>query len=135
LNPTNGTASLVGPLHGNGFIPDGTRYACSFNPVTDALQVLTDAGGFFSVDPATGTLTSGFAAPDFQYVAADPNVGAPVELTCIAYTNQVHGATTTTAGSAAAGLDRAEGADAIRIDDAELHLEPNTRGRPLPRLR
>lgn len=89
LDINSGVAALVGPTGVSG----GFDYGFDFNPTVDRIRVVTDAGGNFRINPATGaTLTD--TTP--TYIAGDVNAGTAPVLTGAAYTNNVNGAATTT---------------------------------------
>lgn len=89
INPTTGATRLAGTLTPG---LNGTAFGVDFNPVADALRIVSDADQNlrqrFS-DQQT------FADTPLQYAAGDPGAGSNPTVTGAAYTNSVPGATTT----------------------------------------
>lgn len=67
-------------------------FGASFNPVADALRVVTATDLNLRVSPNTGITTTDTA---LAYAASDFRAGSDPKVTGIAYTNQVAGATST----------------------------------------
>jgi hypothetical protein len=95
IDPSSGSASAVGgqfstPLAG----PAGgtLRVGIDFNPVADALRVVTNGRQNFSVNPNTGVATR---QTDLSFAAGDPNAAAMPRIVGAAYTNSFPGATST----------------------------------------
>lgn len=84
INLETGAATPVGgliALTGNA----SSRVSLDFNPVTDALRVVTGSGQSYRVNATTGTL-----------IAQDTNISGNPLISGIAYTNNFVGATQTT---------------------------------------
>lgn len=93
INSATGAASSV-PLTGAPFSLGG-NVGIDFNPVPDALRVVTSADQNFRVTfvtPTTNVLVDGSQA----FAAGDPNFGTDPNITTIGYTNNFAGATSTT---------------------------------------
>lgn len=104
IDTTSGAATQVGP---NPFTPalNGTAFGVDFNPVPDAIRVVSDNGQNLRVSPTAGTAT---ADTNLAYASAaesvgitpdemdDVNFGATPNVVAAAYTNNVAGATATT---------------------------------------
>jgi hypothetical protein len=85
-------ATQVGS-HG-GFSLSGTSFAFDFNPVTDRIRVVSNAGQNLRLNPDTGVLA--IADPNVAYAAGDPNNGATPNIVGAAYSNNFVGAGSTT---------------------------------------
>lgn len=111
INPATAVATLV---PGSSFSPglssvqpsvsNGNNYGADFNPVPDKLRVVSQTDLNLRIDPDTGmVIDSDPGAPGTQpdgrlaYAPTDPNVGQPVVVAAVAYTNDIPGATSTTA--------------------------------------
>jgi hypothetical protein len=84
VNLTTGALTTVGgglTLTGN----DSIRISMDFNPVVDALRVVTDSTGNYRVNANTGSL-----------IAQDTDLTSGTRIVGIAYTNNVVGASSTT---------------------------------------
>lgn len=89
INTATGAATAIGPG-----VPVGTgSVGIAFNPVPDALRVVTSDDLNLRVNPNTGTTT--IDAP-LAYAAGDANAGVNPTVTAAAYTNQVPGTVTST---------------------------------------
>jgi hypothetical protein len=90
INPSTGTATLMvvmsSPLN-------GTSFGIDVNPTVDRLRIVSDTGQNLRVNLSTGDV---FVDNALAYDAADPGNGTPPNVTGIAYTNNVAGATSTT---------------------------------------
>lgn len=93
VNLATGVATQVGAA---AFTPviSGNDVAMSFNPAVDRIRLVSDLDQNLRIDPATGTVASTDTV--IQYDAGDANTGQDPNLTCIAYTNNFSGATSTT---------------------------------------
>ena len=90
INTTTGAATAVGPG-----VPVGMgSVGFAFNPVPDAIRVVTSDDLNLRVNPNTGTTTTD---TPLAYAAGDPNAGVNPTITAAAYTNQVAGIVTSTA--------------------------------------
>lgn len=100
--------SLFDPLlTGSGIgvqVVNANNYGADFNPVSDELRVVSQTGQNLRINPNTGMIIDGDPGvsgtqPDgsLRYAPTDPNVGTPVIVAAVAYTNDVPGATSTTA--------------------------------------
>ena len=88
INTATGAATAIGPG-----VPVGTGTAdISFNPMADAIRVVTSDDLNLRVNPNTGGTTTD---TPLAYVAGDANAGRNPTITAAAYTNQVAGATST----------------------------------------
>lgn len=102
LNTSTGAASLVSPLS----IPlNGATFGFDFNPTGPvALRIVSNTDKNYRVtNPGTGGSVT--QDTDLAYVAADANFGVNPNLTHVAYTNSVPGATTTVLYGIDAGTD------------------------------
>jgi hypothetical protein len=89
IDTATGAATAVGPG-----VPVGTgSVGFAFNPVPDAIRVVTSEDLNLRVNPNTGTTTTD--AP-LSYAAGDVNAGGNPTVTAAAYTNQVAGTVTST---------------------------------------
>jgi hypothetical protein len=73
----------------------GGQFAMDDNPVTNLLRIVDDSGQNFRVSPSTGLVAGNDGT--LTYASGDPNVGKAPDLVGLAYTNNVAGATSTTA--------------------------------------
>ncbi len=73
----------------------GGQFAMDDHPVTNLLRIVDDAGQNFRVDPSTGLVAGNDGT--LTYASGDPNVGKAPDIVALAYTNNVAGATSTTA--------------------------------------
>jgi len=89
------TADPVGAPLDLGVLSGGV--GLDFNPVVDAIRVVTAAGGNYRIDPESGTVIT-TPAPDapLAYATEDDNAGDTPEVTAAAYTDNVAGAAATT---------------------------------------
>lgn len=102
LNPATGAATLVSALS----IPlNGANFGFDFNPTGPvALRIVSNTDKNYRIgNPAAGGVVS--VDTDVAYVAGDANFGANPNVTHVAYTNSVPGATSTTLYAIDAGLD------------------------------
>ncbi len=102
LNPVTGAATLVAPLS----IPlNGANFGFDFNPTGPvALRIVSNTDRNYRLgNPASGGVVTEDTA--VAYVAGDANFGANPNITHVAYTNSVPGATATTLYAIDAGLD------------------------------
>ncbi len=93
VNLNTGVASLVGS---GPFTPllSGTVAAFDFNPVVDALRIVTDSDQNLRLNPTTGVIIN--TDTPVEYAAGDTNFGVNPFVSCAAYTNNFVGATSTT---------------------------------------
>lgn len=92
INPANGAATLVSALS----IPlNGASFGFDFNPTGPvALRIVSNTGRNYRVtNPGTGGNV--IQDTDLAYIAGDPAFGASPNITHVAYTNSVAGATST----------------------------------------
>src|SRR4051794_29574658 len=90
VNPiTGGVRPAFGP-----FDPAlaGTSFGVDFNPVANALRIVSDADQNLRVGDSNNTT----ADTNLQYAAGDAGAGANPSVGAVAYTNNVPGADTTT---------------------------------------
>ncbi|HEY2156763.1 MAG TPA: DUF4394 domain-containing protein [Isosphaeraceae bacterium] len=73
----------------------GGQFAMDDNPVTNLLRIVDDSGQNFRVNPSTGAVAGNDGT--LTYAIGDPNVGEAPDIVGLAYTNNVAGATSTTA--------------------------------------
>jgi hypothetical protein len=92
LNPATGAASLVGALS----MPlNGTAFGFDFNPTGPvALRIVSNTDFNYRL-PTPGTNGDVLMDATLAYVAGDVNFGAAPNITHVAYTNSVPGATST----------------------------------------
>ena len=96
---TGNRALIVNPITGNtraAFGPfttplRGVGYGVDFNPVANALRIVSDADQNLRITAANATNNDG----PLSYRAGDPGAGTDPSVTGAAYTNSVLGATTT----------------------------------------
>ena len=72
----------------------GAEFGFDFNPVTDRLRVISDAGQNVRLNPDTGAVEAVDPAP--AYASDDPNAGRTPKIVGAAYANNVAGAASTT---------------------------------------
>jgi hypothetical protein len=94
LNPVTGLAVLVAS-GGRAFSPalGGTAFGFDFNPTSDRIRIVSNAGQNQRIGP-NGGLTTDRGDP-LRYVTGDPAGRAVPAIAAIAYTNSVADATTT----------------------------------------
>lgn len=90
IDATTGVASAVSPPAAFGLL---TAVGIDFNPVADALRVVTDSEQNLRINPNDGTVL-GTDTP-LQYAVGDPNAAANPNVVGSAYTNSSPGATAT----------------------------------------
>ncbi|MFN0132448.1 MAG: DUF4394 domain-containing protein [Phycisphaerales bacterium] len=102
LNPSNGAATLVNPL---GTALNGASFGFDFNPTGPvALRIVSNTDKNYRLaNPATSGVVN--TDTDLAYVAGDPNFGVNPNITHVAYSNNVPGATSTALFAIDAGLD------------------------------
>ena len=89
INTATGAAAAIGPG-----VPVGSgAVGFAFNPVPDAIRVVTSEDLNLRVNPNTGTTTTD---TPLAYAAGDVNAGVNPTVTAAAYTNQVAGTVTST---------------------------------------
>lgn len=93
LNTTTGAATQVGT---GPFQPalSGTWFGFDFDPVADRARVVSDTHQNLLLHPQTGAVAAVYEPT--AYAPGDINAGAPSQVTGLAYSNNVAGATTTT---------------------------------------
>lgn len=93
INTATGAATQVGAGH---FEPvlNGNFFGFDFDPVADRLRVVSDAHQNLLLHPETGAVTTVYEPT--AYAPGDVNAGNVSEVTGLAYTNNVAGASTTT---------------------------------------
>lgn len=102
LNTSTGAATLVSPLS----IPlNGGNFGIDFNPTGPvALRIVSNTDKNYRVtDPGTGGSVT--QDTDLAYIAGDANFGVNPNVTHVAYTNSVAGATSTVLYGIDAGTD------------------------------
>ena len=118
IDPVTGAVTAVG----TGFAPllaTAPFYGVDFNPVPDRIRVVNSAGLSVRLNPVDGTL-AGTDTP-LAYVAGDPGVPTPPEVSQVAYSNNFAGTTTTTLY----GIDFATDV-LVRIGGVDGVPSPNT---------
>lgn len=92
INPSTGAATLVGALS----MPlDGTSFGFDFNPTGPvALRIVSNSDFNYRL-PTPGTNGDVIQDTMMAYVAGDANFGVDPNITHVAYTNSVPGATST----------------------------------------
>jgi hypothetical protein len=91
IDTGTGAATTVGP--GVPVSASALDFGFAFNPVPDAIRVVTSTDLNLRVNPNTGTTTTDVP---LAYAAGDPNAGRNPNVTGVAYTNQVSGAVAAT---------------------------------------
>jgi hypothetical protein len=91
VDPVTGRATQVGAAP---FTPPldptpGLEFGVDFDPVSDKLRVVSDAGQSLLLDPDTGAAAP---SPALVYAPGDANAGQTPSVTAIAYTNNFRGA-------------------------------------------
>lgn len=89
INTITGAASLVGPVATSAPIDFGM----AFNPVPDAIRIVSADNTNLRVNPTTAATT---VDGRLAYAAGDPNAGRDPTVTAVAYTNQNPGPQTAT---------------------------------------
>ena len=120
INPTTGAVTGVGAAAGfTPLLATAPFYGIDFNPVPDRIRVVNSAGLSIRLNPNDGTL----AATDtpLAYVAGDPGVGTPPQVSQVAYTNNFGGTPNTTLF----GIDFATDV-LVRIGGVDGTPSPNT---------
>ena len=89
LEPLSGVLTQIGA----GGLPmlAGTTFGVDFNPLSDELNLVTDADEHLRVHPTLMGLSGGTVA----YAGGDPNAGADPNIVASAFTNNAPGAVTT----------------------------------------
>jgi hypothetical protein len=102
INPASGQAS---PVSGAGFSPtlNGASFGFDFNPTVDRIRMVSDADQNLRANPITGMIAA--TDPSLVYAAGDVREGVNPNVSHVAYTNSVPGATTTTLYGMDAGTD------------------------------
>lgn len=101
ISHRTGVATAVGPAASfttDGVTPApvlGTNFGFDFNPVTDRLRVVTDAGQSFRLNPNDGSAVDGDGGPSGIQMDGPIN-GATATVDAAAYTNNSQNATVTT---------------------------------------
>ena len=96
----DGTATTVGPSFSIGL--DGSSFGYDFNPTIDRSRIDTNTNNNYVVNPNDGGITQ---VADVFYPNGDANFGADPNISHIAYTNSVSGATSTQLFGIDTGLD------------------------------
>lgn len=101
LNPATGAVTSTVTLS---TALSGGNFGFDFNPTGPvALRITSNTANNYRIpDPATGVVITDAA---LNYVAGDPNFGVSANVTHVAYTNSVPGATSTTLFGIDAGTD------------------------------
>lgn len=118
VNPTSGVVTAVGA----GFTPllaTAPFYGIDFNPVPDRIRVVNSSGLSIRLNPNDGALAG--TDTSLAYVAGDPGVGTPTQVSQVAYTNNFAGTTVTTLF----GIDFARDV-LVRIGGVDGTPSPNT---------
>ena len=103
INTTSGAATAVGAPLTLTSIGASSRVSIDFNPVADALRVVSGSGANYRVNADTGALLGQDTI--LAYAATDPNAATTPIVGDVAYTNSVAGATSTTLYSYEFALD------------------------------
>jgi hypothetical protein len=99
LNLSTGEATAVG----SGFGPlNGSAFGFDFNPVLDRISIVSDANNNYVVNPNDGTVTE---VTSVFYNGSDIHAGQDPNITHLAYTNSIAGASTTELYGIDAGFD------------------------------
>lgn len=102
INTATGAASAVSP---GSFSPalNGASFGFDFNPTVDRIRMVSDADQNQRAHPGTGMIAA--TDPMLAYAAGDTNVGTNPNVSHVAYTNSVPGASSTTLYGLDAGTD------------------------------
>jgi uncharacterized protein (TIGR03437 family) len=92
INTLTGVVTQVGTMPITPRVT-GTAYSIDFNPVPDAIRIVTDDDQNLRVNPNTGVL--GAVDGTLAFAPTDPNAGANPNVAGAAYTNGFSGATST----------------------------------------
>jgi hypothetical protein len=118
INPFTGAATAVGS---GPFSPllSGTEFGFDFNPVPDAIRIVSEGGQNLRVNPNTGVLLG--QDTGLVYAPGDPREGVPPDIVGAAYTNNTEGAVNTTLYAI-----EALGGFLVRVGGPESNPSPNT---------
>ncbi len=100
INTGTGVATQVGGVFSTSL--NGTFFGFDFNPTVDRIRVTSNTGQNLRLNPITGAVA--FTDTNLAYAGSDPNSGATPMVVGSAYTNNFHGATSTTLYNIDAGL-------------------------------
>jgi hypothetical protein len=92
INTMTGVATAVGGVFGT--LLSGTAFGFDFNPTVDRIRVTSNTGQNLRLHPVTGAVVA--VDTPLAYASGDPNFGVAPNVVGSAYTNNFHGATTTT---------------------------------------
>lgn len=92
INPETGAATQVGTGHFEPLL-SGSFFGLDFDPVADRVRVVSDANQNLLLHPETGAVTAVYELTAFA--PGDVNAGKVSQVTGLAYTNNVAGASTT----------------------------------------
>lgn len=117
VNLTTGALTTVGSTFG--LATTSTRISMDFNPVVDAIRVVSGPGNNLRINADTGAILG----PDtnLAYVAGDPNAAVTAQIGDIAYTNNVVGASSTTLFGYDFSID-----NLVTVGTANGAVSPNT---------
>lgn len=86
INTSTGAATAVGPAATPDALPLlGRSFGVDFNPVPDAIRVVSDLGENFRLNPNTGAVLG--IDGELMYAAGDTSADLPSDITAAAYTN------------------------------------------------
>jgi hypothetical protein len=93
INPWTGAAAVVGS---GPFTPalTGSHFGLDFNPVPDAIRIVSDEEQNLRVNPNTGAVLG--TDVNLAYAPGDPNFGGNPMIVAVAYSNNTEGAANTT---------------------------------------
>ncbi len=102
VNPATGQATAVsaGPFS---TLLNGASFGFDFNPTVDRIRMVSDADQNLRANPISGALAATDA--NLAYAAGDANFGVNPNVSHVAYTNSLPGATSTTLYGIDAGTD------------------------------
>ncbi len=92
INTSTGAATQVGGVFSTPL--SGSFFGFDFNPTVDRIRITSNTGQNLRVHPVTGAVA--FVDGTLAYAGTDPNFGSTPMIVGSAYTNNFHGATTTT---------------------------------------
>jgi hypothetical protein len=95
VNVTTGAATQVGTSTVTPAL-NGAAFGSDFNPITDRLRVVSNAGQNLRVDPATGEVANNTADAALVYLAGDANFNATPHVVASAHDNNFTASTGTT---------------------------------------
>jgi len=102
INTATGMSTPVGAAFGPPPL-NGASFGFDFNPTVDRIRLVSDSDQNLRLNPNTGQI--GAVDPNLIYAAGDPNFGTNPNVSHVAYTNSVAGATSTTLYGLDTGTD------------------------------